>query len=294
MYLVRSHGYDKRKFPTSVKHRRMTQKPTALVVGATGALGKALTRDLLQTDLFRRVITIGRRPVEFPEGSGVPTENLISRISMPIARLSVVWSKSIDAQLLVVCHRIFLPQNAAENSYVFGTLGIARKAAGSPENFKRIDQGYIVKTAKIAAEENPGQGENALSPVHYIYCSSIGANARSHFLYLKSKGETENALAESCNLSRVTTVRPTGLDVEEERPRGTYWYETLVFDYINRPLNWLGFKMSAPVAVLARGMRRAALGEIPEKMRVIKKTKGNGTVFNIIEYKEFIELGLQP
>ncbi|RUP45192.1 hypothetical protein BC936DRAFT_148503 [Jimgerdemannia flammicorona] len=241
---------------------------------------------------------------------------------MPIARLSVVWSKSIDAQLLVVCHRIFLPQNAAENSYVFGTLGIARKAAGSPENFKRIDQGYIVKTAKIAAEENPGQGENALSPVHYIYCSSIrqnlgpastndqrltshaasslftstiqGANARSHFLYLKSKGETENALAESCNLSRVTTVRPTGLDVEEERPRGTYWYETLVFDYINRPLNWLGFKMSVPVAVLARGMRRAALGEIPEKMRVIKKTKGNGTVFNIIEYKEFIELGLQP
>ncbi|RUS33534.1 hypothetical protein BC938DRAFT_471202 [Jimgerdemannia flammicorona] len=152
----------------------------------------------------------------------------ISRISMPIARLSVVWSKSIDAQLLVFCHRIFLPQNAAENSYVFGALGIARKAAGSPENFKRIDQGYIVKTAKIAAEENPGQGENALSPVHYIYCSSIGANARSHFLYIITiQGRDRECSSRVCNLSRVTTVRPTGLDVEEERPRGTYWYVRL-------------------------------------------------------------------
>ncbi|RUP47916.1 hypothetical protein BC936DRAFT_145175 [Jimgerdemannia flammicorona] len=162
------------------------------------------------------------------------------------------------------------------------------------EAFHGVDYvfGALEITRKAATEENLGQSENVLSLVHYIYYSSIGANARLHFLYLKSKGETENALAESCNLSCIMTVRLTGLDVEEECPCGTYWYETLVFDYINRLLNWLGFKMSTPVAMLAREMHRATLGEIPEKMRVIEKTKGNGTVFNIIEYKEFIELGL--
>ncbi|RUP20092.1 hypothetical protein BC936DRAFT_139272 [Jimgerdemannia flammicorona] len=131
-----------------------SQKPTALVVGATGALGMALTRDLLQTDLFRRVITIGRRPVEFPRAD---------------RELVIVDFENLDA------HR----EAFRGVDYVFGALGIARKAAGSPENFKRIDQGYIVKTAKIAAEENPGQGENALSPVHYIYCSSIVRTASS-------------------------------------------------------------------------------------------------------------------
>lgn len=60
----------------------ITTKPAALVVGASHLLVfkhafvayfDPLTSDLLQTGAFRRLTTIGRRPVEFPEGSEVPT-----------------------------------------------------------------------------------------------------------------------------------------------------------------------------------------------------------------------------
>ncbi|RUS28818.1 LOW QUALITY PROTEIN: hypothetical protein BC938DRAFT_481406 [Jimgerdemannia flammicorona] len=96
----------------------------------------------------------------------------------------------------------------------------------------RTSRESTINTAKIAAKENPGQGENALSSVHYIYCFSVGANAKSPFVYIQSKDETENALAESC----VTIVRPTGLDLEEECPCGTYWYEPLSY-CISKPMN---------------------------------------------------------
>ncbi|RUS18114.1 hypothetical protein BC937DRAFT_89138 [Endogone sp. FLAS-F59071] len=249
-----------------------TIKPAALVVGATGALGKALTRDLLQTGAFRRVTTIGRRPVEFPEGSKVPTENLVQII--------------VDFENLEAHRKAF-----RGHDIVFGTLGITRRLAGSPENFVKIDQGYIVNSAKIAAEENPGNDEGALSPIHYVYCSSVGANANSPFLYMRSKGETENALADKCGFSRVTIVRPSGLDVEEPRARGNYWYETLIFNYITGPLNWMGFNASAPVSVLAKGMRRAAIGDVPEELGVKEMRRANGTILSFLDPKQLIDLG---
>lgn len=55
---------------------------------------------------------------------------------------------------------------------VFCCLGTTRAAAGSAAGFRKIDHDYVVNSAKIVAEENPGpSGE--LSPVHYLYCSSL-------------------------------------------------------------------------------------------------------------------------
>jgi hypothetical protein len=58
---------------------------------------------------------------------------------------------------------------------VFCCLGTTRAAAGGAEPFRKIDHDYVVNSAKIIAEENPGtSGE--LSPVHYLYCSSAVSN----------------------------------------------------------------------------------------------------------------------
>jgi oxidoreductase len=50
-------------------------------------------------------------------------------------------------------------------------LGTTRADAGSAEKFKKIDQEYVLQSAKIIAEENKDTSSNQ-SPVHYVYCSS--------------------------------------------------------------------------------------------------------------------------
>lgn len=59
------------------------------------------------------------------------------------------------------------------NSDVFCCLGTTRADAGGKENFKRIDQDYVLNSAKIIAEENKPTGESKLSPVHFLYCSTM-------------------------------------------------------------------------------------------------------------------------
>ena len=54
---------------------------------------------------------------------------------------------------------------------VFCCLGTTRADAGSAEAFRKIDHDYVVNSAKMIAEENPGT-EGGLSPVHFLYCSS--------------------------------------------------------------------------------------------------------------------------
>lgn len=54
---------------------------------------------------------------------------------------------------------------------MFCCLGTTRADAGSAEKFKKIDQDYVLQSAKIIAEENKDTSSDQ-SPVHYVYCSS--------------------------------------------------------------------------------------------------------------------------
>lgn len=59
-----------------------------------------------------------------------------------------------------------------KESDVYCCLGTTRADAGSAEEFTKIDQEYVVQSAKVVAEENkPTDG--SLSPVHFLYCSSM-------------------------------------------------------------------------------------------------------------------------
>jgi oxidoreductase len=55
---------------------------------------------------------------------------------------------------------------------VYCCLGTTNADAGSKERYKQIDQGYVLNTAKVIAEENKVQG-SALAPVHFLYCSAL-------------------------------------------------------------------------------------------------------------------------
>ncbi|KAF9026284.1 hypothetical protein BDZ89DRAFT_1177892 [Hymenopellis radicata] len=91
------------------------------------------------------------------------------------------------------------------------TLGAGRKSwsrrlliltTGSAEAFEKIDRTYVVNSAREARVEGLAQ--------RVVYCSSIGANAESSFLYPRSKGMTENELS-NMGYSDSIIFRPAAL-----------------------------------------------------------------------------------
>ncbi|KAG2175008.1 hypothetical protein INT43_006070 [Umbelopsis isabellina] len=205
----------------------------ALVLGATGAVGKALLRDILKADTYASVTALGRREVTLDDT--VPKEKLVQR--------------TVDFENLESSRSDFKGYQD-----VFCCLGTTRAAAGSAEGFRKIDHDYVVNSAKIVAEENPGPS-GGLSPVHYLYCSSLGANKNSMFLYTQSKGQTEQDIID-VGFKQVSIFRPSFLRVEEERPR-----TGLAESVLGKVLSFtkpLGLNMEVPVGVVGRAMIYAA------------------------------------
>jgi oxidoreductase len=131
------------------------------------------------------------------------------------------------------------------HSTVFCTLGTTRAQAGSAARFVEIDKGYVISSAKLIKQQNQDRD------IHYLYCSSIGANKNSMFLYPKTKGEIEDEL-ENVGFKRVTIFRP-GFLIEEEKRTG----EGLIAKHARGSIiglsRLLGIKNNVDVAVVGRG-----------------------------------------
>lgn len=71
-------------------------------------------------------------------------------------------------------------------------MGTTRAAAGSAKAFERIDRDYVLAAAKAALQQDAG----TRAQQRVVYCSSSGSNSKAPFLYMKSKGLTEEGLGE--------------------------------------------------------------------------------------------------
>jgi len=137
-------------------------KRTALLVGGTGLVGRALHSLLLASDRYRTVHLSVRRVA-----SNLP----------PSAKLKV---QEVDfAQL----PNSALP--AADD--VFIALGTTIKVAGSEHAFRQVDFDYVVNIARGALDV----GAKRLAVV-----SAMGADPRSRVFYNRVKGEMEAAVAQ--------------------------------------------------------------------------------------------------
>lgn len=88
-------------------------------------------------------------------------------------------------------------------------LGTTRAIAGSAEAFRAVDLDLTAAFAKAA---------KAAGARSFGLVSSLGADARSAFLYPKTKGEAEKAVAGQ-RFECLTIMRPSLLLGERERPR---------------------------------------------------------------------------
>ncbi|KAF9525130.1 hypothetical protein CPB83DRAFT_909398 [Crepidotus variabilis] len=146
----------------------MSGTQSALIIGATGQVGRHLLQSLLVSPHYSRVGEYGRRVT--------PAED----IKEGKDRLE---QKTIDFENL---GESGLKDGKWDVVYI--TLGTSRATAGSAEKFEKIDREYVINAAKEA--RNP-----EVAAQRIVYCSSVGANPSSSFLYPRSKGLTEEGLA---------------------------------------------------------------------------------------------------
>ena len=143
---------------------------TLLIAGATGLVGKQVLAQALADAAVTRVIAPTRRPIDAHP-----------KLDNPVVDYDHLPGFVADA---VVC-----------------TLGTTRKQAGSDAAFRKVDFDYVLAIAKAAREGGA---------MAFALTSSVGANAASSFLYMRTKGEIEEAIA-ALGYASYTVVRPAGL-----------------------------------------------------------------------------------
>jgi len=134
-----------------------TPLKTALVIGATGLIGKQLVDRLLNSDRYTEVRVLVRKPLYNPNSK--------------LVEVSYNFAQPDALQVI--------------GDDVFCCLGTTMKQAGSREAFYAVDYEYPVQTARFARQNGATQ---------YLIVSSMGADPKSVFFYNRVKGEVEEAL----------------------------------------------------------------------------------------------------
>ena len=147
---------------------------TAIIIGATGAVGKEILKNILADSFYTKVYVLGRKSIE-----KLSDDNKLTKIKIDFEKID------FNTSILV-------------NSDVFASLGTTIKIAGSKENQRKIDVDYTVNFAKLC--EGKVRSFNVVS--------AIGANSNSKNFYNLLKGELEDKLKEM-NLGVLRIFQPS-------------------------------------------------------------------------------------
>lgn len=190
-----------------------------LLLGATGLVGQQVLAQALGDPGVTKVVAPTRRPL-------TPQPKLLN----PIVDFKALPQAEWWAADAVVC-----------------CLGTTLKLAGSPAAFREVDHDFVLAAARLA---------RAAGTPTFALNSSLGAAASSGNLYLRTKGETEDALA-ALGFASLTLVRPSLLDGgprPDSRPGEALG---LWFARVARPLIPARYRAVRTEAV-ARALLRAA------------------------------------
>lgn len=169
----------------------------AVIVGATGLVGRELVRVLLSAKKYEKITVIARR------------------------RLSIVHPR-LEQQLIEFEHIQDCQPHWFENADVFCTLGTTIKKAGSREQFEKVDYHYVLEFAKLGKKYGARK---------YVVVSAMFANANSRIFYSRVKGKVEQALQE-LHLPQLIIVRPSLIVGDRTEFRLGEWSMTKLFDWM--------------------------------------------------------------
>lgn len=146
---------------------------TAVVIGATGLVGRALVDQLASIESIDRVVTLTRRAAPHP---ATKVDNLL----VDFDRLEE-YEACFNADILFSC------------------LGTTLKQAGSLQAQRKVDLDYQLNAAKLALKQGVS---------HYLLVSASGANASSRSAYLAMKGELEDQI-KALPFPRISVFQPS-------------------------------------------------------------------------------------
>lgn len=153
----------------------------ALVLGATGAIGKDLVALLLKDNSVERVDIFVRREVS------ISSEKLV--VHVVDFDHPELWTDQLVGDVL------------------FSALGTTIKAAGSQDAQWKVDYTYQYNAARAARENGVPT---------YVLVSSVGASAESKVFYTRMKGTLDDAVRElgfhGCHIVRPTSLIRKGSD----------------------------------------------------------------------------------
>ncbi|QDF66603.1 short chain dehydrogenase [Shewanella sp. SNU WT4] len=145
----------------------------AIVLGATGAVGRELVQQLSQTDGIDKVVAITRSPVTYAN------DKIINE---------VIDFNHMESFASVFAGDIFC-----------SCLGTTLKQAGTIFAQRQVDVDYQYRAATLARAQGVSQ---------YLLVSASGANASSRNAYLKMKGELEQ-LVIALHFARTVVIQPS-------------------------------------------------------------------------------------
>jgi len=174
-------------------------KYRALVLGGTGATGKALIKTLEESRGCQEIVLLGRRKPTIPLSSKVVSHE----IDMDTMSQHPELFKGVDK--------------------IFCCLG-SRTQFGEA-TLRKVDIDYAVTAAKL------GKANGAK---YFGYESSLGASPNASVLYPRVKGEGEEAV-KRVGMARTVIFRPSLLltDREEKEPRWGEYIAQLIFPRVD-------------------------------------------------------------
>ena len=204
---------------------------TALVIGATGATGTELVKQLIDDNRYTSVVVFSRRPLL------VTHANLTTHIvdfDNPQA-----WAHLVKGDVL------------------FSALATTLKQAGSQQEQYKIDYTYQYQTAATAAANGVAK---------YVLVSAMGANAKSWLFYPRIKGELDNA-ARGLPFKQIHIFRPGFLLRQPDKIRPMEKLGIAIIQFFNK-FGLFKSQRPLPVEVLAQKMRSVLLNPAAQKFQI--------------------------
>ena len=146
----------------------------AVIIGATGAVGREILEEVLEKDFYKKVYVLGRSSVT-----------------------KLVDNEKLE-KIVVDFENLEFETNILNNADVFAALGTTIKIAKTKENQRKIDLGYTINFAKMC--------EGRVKSFNVV--SAVGANSKSKNFYSSLKGELEEQL-QKMNLGTLRIYRPS-------------------------------------------------------------------------------------
>jgi uncharacterized protein YbjT (DUF2867 family) len=210
----------------------------AAIAGASGIVGRRALHHLLARSEVARVVAVGRRTLPVQDAK---LESMVADLRNRSAIISVLPA---GLGVAICC------------------LGTTLKQAGSKDAFRSVDHDAVLAFAEAALERGAQR---------FVLVSSLGADPRARNFYLRTKGETEEAVGR-LGYRQLTIVRPSFIDDQgarsEYRPleRLTLPLARAVFSIVGRTTRY------SPVSaeLIGKALVHVAFDETTERVRIVE------------------------